>query len=194
MAAHAGAGYGRAMRTPELDPADITHAPIDADEAGTLRGFLNLERDMMRYRTGGLTAEQLDTHLPPSTMTLGGMLKHLAYVEDWWVTQVLCGRDAPHPWADVDWAADADWDWHSAASDTPTDLAELFAKSVRRNEDALWGFVAAQGLGGHSALPGRAGNTFTARWIVNHLIEEYAQHNGHADLIRESIDGQTGGV
>jgi Protein of unknown function (DUF664) len=73
-----------------------------ADERTTVQGFLDLHRDVLRRKCSGLSAEQLDTTLPPSTLTLGGMLKHLAYVENWWATGVFLGKDPGEPWASVD--------------------------------------------------------------------------------------------
>ena len=92
--------------------------------------FLDYHRDTLRIKTDGLDAAQLDQRLEPSTMTLGGMLKHLAYVEDWWFNQVFAGNPDPEPWASVDWKADDDWDWHSAAEDTPEELRALLDETI----------------------------------------------------------------
>ena len=81
--------------------------------------FLDYLRDTLRLKTEGLDAAQLDQRLEPSTMTLGGLLKHLAFVEDWWFNEVYADGPSPEPWASVDWKADSDWDWHSAARETP---------------------------------------------------------------------------
>ena len=92
----------------------------------------------------------------------------------------------------VDWEADRDWEWHTAADDTPDELCALFDEAGGRS-DAIIGEALADG--GLDALSGRGqaqGEAFSLRWILVHMIEEYARHNGHADLIRESIDGVTG--
>ena len=169
-----------------------TPVPVDADEVTTLRAFLDQFRDTLRRQCSGIGADGLAWTLQPSTMTLGGMLKHLAYVEHWWFSQVLHGHEASGIWADVDWRADEDWDWHSAVHDSPdqlrTWLDEEIAAADARIEEAL-----ARGEGLEvRAVRERHGSAPTLRWILVHMVEEYARHCGHADLIRESIDGRTG--
>ncbi|RNI24442.1 DinB family protein [Flexivirga caeni] len=182
-----------AATTPAPDPATRVDPPVHAPETETLLGYLNYQRDTFRLKTGGLGAEQLATTLGPSPMTLGGMIKHLALVEVSWLHRVLHGEDEPEPWASVDWDKDADWDWHSAASDTPSELSALLEESVRIGDAGIQRALEAGGMDALSSKPSRrTGEPFTLRWIVTHLIEEYARHNGHADLIRESIDGSTG--
>lgn len=160
------------------------------DERATLLSFLDRHRDVLRRKCSGLTPAQLDTPHPPSTMTLGGMVKHLAYVENWWSTGVFLDRKPSEPWASVDWKADGDWDWHSAAGDSPEELWALYDAEVAA-ADRIYAAARLDDLAGrahHHAAAGRP----NLRWILVHLIEEYARHNGHADLIRESIDGQVG--
>ena len=176
------------MSTARTDP------PLAGGEAETLVSFLDYHRDTLRLKTDGLDAAQLDQRLAPSSMTLGGMLKHLAYVEDWWVNQVFAHQPVPEPWASVDWSADGDWDWHSAVEDTPEELRALFDASVatsrRITAEAL---RSPEGLDTPASRPTRDPDRRpTLRWVVVHLLEEYARHNGHADLLRESIDGQVG--
>ncbi|MCW2765371.1 MAG: hypothetical protein JWO11_1330 [Nocardioides sp.] len=166
-----------------LDP------PLAADEAATLLGFLDFHRDTLRMKVDGLSGEQLNTPLAPSDMTLGGTMKHLAFVEHWWFDCVLLGHEYAEPWASIDWRADADWDWHSAADDTPEQIRALFDDEVAKSDAITKGLSLEQ----RSERPDRrTGEKFSLRWIVVHMIEEYARHNGHADLIRESIDGVTG--
>jgi uncharacterized damage-inducible protein DinB len=160
-----------------------------ADERTTVLGFLDLHRDILRRKCRGLTAEQLDTPLPPTSMTLGGMLKHLAYVESWWSTGVFRGEEPGEPWGSVDWEADNDWDWHSAVDDSPEELWALYEAEVAA-ADRIYAAAGLDDLAGRAN--GRTGERSNLRWILLHLVEEYARHNGHADLIRESIDGQTG--
>lgn len=165
--------------------------PQQADETTTLRAFLDFFRDTLRRQCAGIGAEGLAQTLAPSTMTLGGMLKHLTFVEQWWFSIVLHGREASGIWADVDWDADEDWEWHSAAQDSPdqlrTWLDEAIAESDRCLEEAL---ARGEGLDLPAARE-RRGETVSLRWILVHMVEEYARHCGHADLIRESIDGAT---
>lgn len=179
--------------TPERDSAARVDPPAHANEAETLLGFLRYQRDTFRWKTGGLTTAQLAATLLPSDMTLGGMVKHLALVEAWWFHQVLLGGDEPQPWASVDWDDDPDWEWRTGASDVPTDLAELYEESVRIADAGIGQALAADGLDTLSVKPdSRTGQPFTLRWITTHMIEEYTRHNGHADLIRQSIDGLCG--
>jgi uncharacterized damage-inducible protein DinB len=168
--------------------------PLEAGEAATLLGFLDYQRATLAWKCRGLSDEQLRVALPPTSMTLGGMLKHLAYVEDHWCTEVAGEKPFPEPWASVDWDADPDWDWHSAEPDSGGELRALWAGRVQRSRavlDALLRQGEAAALGtAHPAWGGRA--RVSLRWVLLHMIEEYARHNGHADLIRESIDGETG--
>ncbi|NYD43022.1 DinB family protein [Nocardioides panaciterrulae] len=163
--------------------------PLAGDEKATLVGFLDFHRDTLRLKTEGLTAEQLAATHAPSTMTLGGMLKHLAFVEHWWFECVFLGREYAEPWASVDWRADADWDWHSAGADSPEDLRGLFDRACTASDAVV---AAVEDWATLSQRTGREGLAFSLRWIIVHMVEEYARHNGHADLIRESIDGRTG--
>lgn len=99
-----------------------TDPPLAGDEAEVLVGFLEFHRETFRRKIAGLDGAALDRPLPPSTMTLGGMTKHLARVEDWWLPQVFAGEPEAEPWASADWDTDADWDWHSASQDDPATL------------------------------------------------------------------------
>src|ERR1044072_8785606 len=108
--------------------------PLAADERSTLVAFLDYHRDTLRMKTADLSSEQLDVTLPPSTMTLGGMLKPLAYVEGWWFCENFAGQPPAPPFDDVDWDADEDWDWHSASGAKPEELRELFYRFVAASD------------------------------------------------------------
>jgi hypothetical protein len=125
-------------------------------------------------------------------MTLGGLLKHLALVEDEYFSHRLLGRDPGPPWDAVDWDADPDWEWHSAAADPPGQLYALWRDAVARSRSAVGGVLAAGGLGQLARWSSPRGETPSLRRILIDLVEEYARHVGHADLIRESVDGLTG--
>ena len=124
-------------------------------------------------------------------MTLGGLLKHLALVEDDYFTKRLLGRDYPPPWDAVDWDADPDWEWHSAADDSPEQLMTLWEDAVRRSKAAVDETLAAGDLDQPLARDGWTRSPNLRRVLVD-MIEEYARHTGHADLIRESVDGLVG--
>ena len=173
-----------------MTPDERTKTPFAADERTTLVAFLDRQRDTLRMKTAGLEARQLDTALTPTTMTLGGMLKHLAYVEDWWFGTNFSGRPPSPPFDDVDWDADEDWDWHSASGATLEELRELFDRFVEASDQVVTAAASLDELGDRRHP--RTGEAISLRWILVHMIEEYARHNGHADLIRESIDGATG--
>ena len=106
--------------------------PHDAGEAATLTGFLDYQRATLAWKCRGLSDEQLRVALPPTTMTLGGMLKHMACVEDGWFTQVAAEQPDPEPWGSVDWDADPDWEWRTAASDTRRRVARPVGGAGRR--------------------------------------------------------------
>jgi uncharacterized damage-inducible protein DinB len=177
----------------DLDEHGRPEPPIAADEAATLLGFLDYQRATLAWKCAGLDAAGLRATLAPSSMTLGGMLKHLALVEDWWFSQRLLGRPPVPPWDAVDWDADPDWDWHSAAGDTPEQLRALWQEAVARSRSRVAEALADGGLGRlATGISNDRGEAPSLRWIVCHMVEEYARHNGHADLLRESVDGLVG--
>ncbi|WP_375488823.1 DinB family protein [uncultured Jatrophihabitans sp.] len=175
-----------------MDLAGRPDPPFAGDEAATLSGFLDFQRATLTLKTDGLDAAQLRARHAPSAMTLGGLLKHMAYNENFWVAQRLAGEAAGAPWDGVDWDADPDWDWHSAADDDPDQIRALWSAEVTRAQAALDRILQRGDFGQPSSMPMSDGRHVSVRWVIAHLIEEYARHNGHADLIRESIDGATG--
>ena len=166
--------------------------PVAGDETATLLGSLERQRAIIAWKCGGLDAAGLDATLPPSSMTLGGLLKHLALVEDEYFTVRLLGRDRPPPWDAVDWDADPDWEWHSAAADSAEQLRALWQDAVTRSRSAVTQALAGGGLGQLTRYTTSSGESPSLRRILIDMIEEYARHAGHADLIRESVDGLTG--
>ena len=159
-----------------------TDPPLVADEKATLVGFLEFHRDTFLWKIGGLTAEQMRrAATPPSDLTLWGLLRHLAEVDRGWfhdfdgdeLAPLYCTEDDPD--GDLVVPLDADLD---------ADLATF--RSVVERSRAI---VAAHSLDDQQVTPKR---TYSLRWIVVHLVEEYARHNGHADLLREALDGTTG--
>ncbi|MGB7450271.1 MAG: DinB family protein [Ornithinimicrobium sp.] len=181
------------MADSERDEHGRPEPPHTAGEVETLLGFLDYQRATLQWRCRGLEDEQLKASLPPTEMTLAGLLKHLALVEDDWFTRTVGRESMPEPWRSVDWEADWDWDWHSAARDSGEDLRALWAASVERSRAVV---TSALGEGqdplGRSFAAWGGQDSVSLRWVLTHMIEEYARHNGHADLLRESIDGETG--
>jgi uncharacterized damage-inducible protein DinB len=178
--------------TINLDEHGRPEPPIAAGEAATLLGFLDYQRATLAWKCGGLDAAGLAATVAASSITLGGMLKHLAYVEEWWFSEVLHGRDPEPPWDAVDWDADPDWDWHSAAGDSPGQIMTLWQDAVARSRALAEEALAGGGLARPAQRRWPDGRAPSLRWILCHMVEEYARHVGHADLIRESLDGLTG--
>jgi Protein of unknown function (DUF664) len=166
--------------------------PVAGDEAATLIGSLERQRATFAWKCGGLDAGGLQAKVGASAITLGGLLKHLALIEDHYFTHKLHGRDIGAPWNTVDWDADPDWEWRTAAEDTPEELMTLWEGAVARSRAAVKEALADDGLGQLGKVKWPDGRSPSLRRILIDLIEEYARHVGHADLIRESIDGVVG--
>jgi uncharacterized damage-inducible protein DinB len=175
-----------------LDDQGRPEPPLTSDETETLVGFLEFQRATFAWKCSSLDAAGLKATVGASTMTLGGMLKHLAYYEDHWFSHRMRGNERQAVWNDDHWQTDPDWEWNSAAEDSPEELHTLWQDAVSRSRELLSETLAA---GGPDQLARRClpdGRMPSVRWIVIHMIEEYARHNGHADLIRESVDGLVG--
>jgi uncharacterized damage-inducible protein DinB len=170
----------------------LREPPVAGSEADTLIGSLERQRRTLAWKCGGLDAAGLRATVGVSTVTLGGLLKHLALVEDEYFTRRLGGRDLGAPWDAVDWDADPDWEWHSAAEDTPEQLMTLWQEAVARSRAAVTAALAGEGLGQLARFTWPDGRSPSLRRILIDLIEEYARHVGQADLIRESVDGVVG--
>ena len=169
-----------------------TEPPAAGDEISTLLGILERNRRTFGWKTGGLDADGLRATTAASTMTLGGLLKHLALVEADWFAVKLRGQTLGEPWDSVDWDANADWEWSSAADDTPEQLYAIWHEAVLRSRRLVAAALADGGLDqpGHFSWPD--GRTPNLRRMIVDMIEEYARHVGHADIIRESVDGLVG--
>jgi uncharacterized damage-inducible protein DinB len=177
----------------ELDEHGRPEPPIAAGEVATLLGFLDYQRATLAWKCSGLDAAALRATTAATTMTLGGILKHMALVEYGWFSRALHGREYAPPWDTVDWKADPDWEWHTAAGDSPQELAALWQRAVDQSRaDVTQVLDSGDGLSRLAKRTWPDGRSPSLRWILCHMIEEYARHNGHADLLRESIDGATG--
>ena len=176
--------YRRAVRRIDPDTA--------GDDHSSLSQFLDFHRATLVIKASGLSSEQLAARaVPSSAITLGGLLKHMALVEDDWFQVKFLGRPELEPWASAPFDVDPDWDWHSALDDTPEDLLRLYDAACTRSRAAV--MEVGGDLDRRSAVTDRGtGATLSLRWILLHMIEETARHNGHADLLREAIDGAVG--
>jgi uncharacterized damage-inducible protein DinB len=170
---------------------DRTEPPAQGDELTTLTTYLDYQRATAAGRLAGLTAEQAARTLPPSPLTIVGLIKHLALVEDDWFQKDLLGRPMPPVWDAADFDADRDWEFHSAVDEGPEPVLALYAEACERSRQAVIELGDDPAALSHSPL-WRTGEPFSLRWLLCHMIEETARHNGHLDLLRESIDGVTG--
>ena len=124
------------------------------DETATLLGSLERQRATLAWKCGGVDAAGMKATVGASSMTLGGLLKHLALVEDDYFSRRLLGRELGHPWDTGDWDADPDWEWHSAAEDTPEQLMTLWQDTVARSRSAVTQALADGDLGQLSRFTG----------------------------------------
>jgi hypothetical protein len=166
--------------------------PIDGDEAATLIGSLERQRATFAWKTGGLDADGLRTTVGASSVTLGGLLKHLAFVEDYYFSVRLFGRELSAPFDAIDWENVESPDWTLGPSDTPEVLYALWQDNVDRSRRCVAEALRNGGLDQVMVQKWPDGRAPSLRRTFVDLIEEYARHVGHADLIRESVDGVVG--
>jgi uncharacterized protein DUF664 len=159
--------------------------PTEAGEKETLVAFLDFQRGTFRWKCDGLTPEQLGTAaVAPSTLTLHGLLRHITEDELGWFVGCFTGKPAEYPYSADD---------HPARAWTDLDPA-TYADDLRRYDEAV---IAARAAiadldPGFIGTDEDDGKRYSLRWVLTHMIEEYARHNGHADLLRETLDGSTG--
>ena len=163
--------------------------PAAGSETDTLVGSLERQRATFAHKCADLGTEQLGTTVGASTVTLGGLLKHLAYMEDLNFTWHLAGRELPQPWAAIPEEGRGERVWRSAADDDAETLHRLWDESVARSRAVLREVLLA---GGPGATYLSGGTESSVRRLLVDFIEEYGRHTGHADLIRESVDGRVG--
>jgi uncharacterized damage-inducible protein DinB len=172
------------MTTPTAPPDTRTQPQLVGDERVLLEGFLDYHRDTLLWKCTDLTPDQLRLRPVPTTnLSLLGLVRHLADVERGWFRCGVAGEDLPPIFfteqeldLDIDPPPDADPD-----ADFATYRAEVAACRAAVRDRGL-----------DDTFLSRRGNTISLRWVYLHMIEEYARHNGHADLIRQAIDGATG--
>lgn len=169
-----------------------TEPPVAGDEQAAVLGELERVRSYLGWKCGGVDAEGLRRKLGPSAMTLGGLLKHLALVEEYHFARLLFDRPPGPPWDTVDFDGEPDWEWTSAAFDTPEELMAMWEAAVEKSRAITTEALADGGLDHVGVYVGRTGESPNLRRILLDLVEEYARHVGHADLLRENVDGLTG--
>jgi uncharacterized damage-inducible protein DinB len=160
-----------------------TDVPRVGDERELLRAYLDFQRETLALKCAGLSDDDLRRRsAPPSALSLIGLVRHLAEVERSWFRRVLDGQDVPFLWGQDHQAA------HDVADAAPE---EAFARwqaeiAIARDIEAAAPSLDVTGV------DRRSGDEYSLRRILVHLVQEYARHNGHADLLRERIDGATG--
>ena len=169
---------------PEPDPA--------ANEVETLRGFLNYQRATLKWKSEGLSQDEMNICVAHSTITLGGLIKHMTFVENEWFWRWIGDNDRLEPWLSADFSTYPDWEFESAKEEDGETLFSNWNASVALSEKVLSDLLAKGGLDQLAKRKWPSGESPSLRWILVHMIEEYARHNGHADFIRESIDGSVG--
>lgn len=175
-----------------IDDVGRPEPPIAANEVTTLLGYLDYQRSTLEWKTRGLNREQLSVTIAASTMTLGGLLKHMAFVERYWFAKRLLGRPMGEPWGGVDWKAEPDWEWTSSLHDDLAELRGLWQRCCDESRAIVGDALRSGSLDTLCVTPWPSGESPSLRWVLVHMIEEYARHNGHADLLREFVDGETG--
>jgi uncharacterized damage-inducible protein DinB len=170
--------------TEPMASEDRTEPPLAGDERATLTGFLDYQRETLAWKCSGLDAEQLARRaMPPSTLSLLGIVRHMADVERGWFSRVAGAKREPHYYTEQD--INLDFDGAVADPDVASDAFATWKDEIERSRTG----VSATEL---DATFRHRDRDFSLRWLLVHMIEEYARHNGHADLLREAIDGATG--
>jgi len=167
---------------------DSPPIPLAADERTSLLAFLGFLRADLVDRTFGLDHGQLQITLSPSTLSLSRLLGHMALVEEFWFRVRFAGEEPEATWEVIDWDADPDGEMTLAQTWSVEELNDRFAAAIADSNTRI---DAAFSLDQLSVGADQDGEQWNLRWILIHMIEEYARHCGHADLIRESIDGDT---
>ncbi|MFF3244004.1 DinB family protein [Streptomyces sp. NPDC002870] len=170
------------MTTPER-----TEPATTAGEREMLDGWLDYHRETLAFKCAGLDDNQLkELAAPPSELSLLGLLRHMAEVERGWFRNTLAGEASEPLFYTED---DHDGDFHCTEQDTYAEAYAAWQAEIARARE----LAAAHGLDDVGKVKSRrTGESYNLRWIMTHMIEEYARHNGHADLLRERIDGATG--
>src|SRR5690349_10293314 len=174
------------------ETASGTSASATPTEAESLLSVLERNRRTFAWKTSGLDEKGLRATTAASSMTLGGLVKHVALVEADWLAVKLAGREYGPPWAAVDFDADPDWEWRTGALDSPDEVYTAWRDAVARSRELVTQVIEERGLDGPASFTWPDGRTPTVRAMLLDMIEEYARHTGHADLLREAVDGRVG--
>jgi uncharacterized damage-inducible protein DinB len=177
-----------AQPNPPMTAEDRTDPPLVGDERATLTGFLDYQRATLEWKCSGLDPEQLSRRaMPPSALSLLGLVRHMAEVEWTWFDRFSMNGYRRDPYFFT--LDDLNRDFDGAVAD-PAVVSEAFDLWRKACDEAR--AVTARTELGATFEHARWNETVSLRWVLTHMIEEYARHNGHADLLREAIDGATG--
>ncbi|MGA8207078.1 MAG: DinB family protein [Candidatus Dormiibacterota bacterium] len=158
---------------------------LNGDEKTTLSGFLEDQRKVLAWKCQGLSDTQLkEASVPPSNLSLLGLVRHMAEVERGWFRRRLSGEDIARIWCTE---AEPDADFEGVTDADVAQALSVWEEECRISRSILEGLSSLDVTFSSPRNP-----VLSARWMVNHMIEEYSRHNGHADLIRERLDGVTG--
>jgi hypothetical protein len=160
-------------------------------EVESLLSVLERNRRTFAWKTSGLDAKGLRATTAASAMTLGGLVKHVALVEADLAVK-LAGQDIGAPWDAVDFDADPEWEWRTGSQDPPEGVYAMWRDAIERSREMVAKVIAERGLDGPALFSWPDGSTPTVRTMLLDMIEEYARHTGHADLLREAVDGRVG--
>ncbi len=182
-----------------MSTGDITDAwvpppwepPIHGTEAEHLLGALRRQRATVRWKADGLDAVGLRHRIPSSHLSLGGLLLHLAMGEDYHLTTKLRGEELVEPWRSLGHDGTDEWEFTTEAF-AAEEVYAIYDEAVRRNRARIEAALAEGGLDLVAHVDDGNGNHPRLRRLLCDLIEEYARHTGHADLIREAVDGRVG--
>jgi hypothetical protein len=159
------------------DPPDIS------PELAALNSWLDYERATLLTKLQGLTEEQAGQRTVGSDTTLHGLLRHLTTIEQWWFVECVAGRKEPYPYYDGE---EIDWDWDLSRSEGLQADVDRFVALCERNRRIT------ADVDPNSTITTKRGRVYDIRAVMIGMIHEYARHNGHADIVRELIDGVTG--
>lgn len=156
--------------------------PRAGDERVSLMAFLNAQRAILLWKLNGLDKAQATQSEVPSGTSLLGLLKHMAWVELWWFVDYIGGESPDYPWSDDD----PDADFRVEDDETVASISQLYVDAVAEANTVIATADSLDVIG----VKGRRDRSL--RWVLIHMIEETARHAGHADIIRELVDGSTG--
>jgi uncharacterized damage-inducible protein DinB len=158
---------------------------LSAGERPMLEQFLDFHRSAVLKTLDGLSDDQAARQVLPATdLTVGGIVKHLAAVEDLWFNHNLADAPSAEPWTSAPFDQDPDWEFHSAAEDSVAELSALYIRSCEASRGIAARFDSLDTLAARQTFGGKL---VSLRWIYLHMIEETAQHRGHLDLLLDAL-------